>query len=283
MKEVSIIRTNNATYPKKGAFFRPFHIYPEYPFGNELSDKENHVYDMVRESLHYLELDSANFGTGKWNPLKDYVIPGDYVLIKPNMVLHENDFGGGTDCLYTHPSVVAAMVDYIWIALNGKGKIVIGDAPVQECDFETLVAESGYDELVAFYRKKGIDLELIDFRNVKTEEKEGLHFLRESEKAEGVTVDLGNKSAFADLSESRMKGFRITNYDPRIMGKHHMLGKNEYRIAREVLAADVIISMPKPKTHRKAGITAALKNMVGINASKEYLPHHTLGSKEEGG
>ena len=41
--------------------------------------------------------------------------------------------------------------------------------------------------------------------------------------------------------------------------------------------------MPKPKTHRKAGVTISLKNLVGINANKEFLPHHTLGSKAEGG
>ncbi|HEX9060671.1 MAG TPA: DUF362 domain-containing protein, partial [Clostridia bacterium] len=40
---------------------------------------------------------------------------------------------------------------------------------------------------------------------------------------------------------------------------------------------------PKPKTHRKAGITSALKNFIGINGNKDWLPHHTKGSKEEGG
>lgn len=47
--------------------------------------------------------------------------------------------------------------------------------------------------------------------------------------------------------------------------------------------ADVIINMPKPKTHRKAGITASLKNIVGISSRKEYLPHHTNGAIIEGG
>ena len=39
--------------------------------------------------------------------------------------------------------------------------------------------------------------------------------------------------------------------------------------------------MPKPKAHRKAGMTGAMKNMVGICVRKEYLPHHTQGSSYE--
>lgn len=41
--------------------------------------------------------------------------------------------------------------------------------------------------------------------------------------------------------------------------------------------------MPKPKSHRKAGVTISLKNFVGINTRKEFLPHHTMGSIKEGG
>lgn len=50
-----------------------------------------------------------------------------------------------------------------------------------------------------------------------------------------------------------------------------------------VMDADVIINVPKPKTHRIAGMTAALKNFVGINVRKEYLPHHTMGDHSTGG
>lgn len=41
--------------------------------------------------------------------------------------------------------------------------------------------------------------------------------------------------------------------------------------------------MPKFKTHAKSGITCALKNMVGINGIKDWLPHHKAGAYEEGG
>jgi Domain of unknown function (DUF362) len=47
--------------------------------------------------------------------------------------------------------------------------------------------------------------------------------------------------------------------------------------ARVLVEADVVINLPKLKTHKKAGVTCALKNLVGINGNKEYLPHHRVG------
>src|SRR5262249_10462304 len=46
---------------------------------------------------------------------------------------------------------------------------------------------------------------------------------------------------------------------------------------------DVVISLPKLKTHKKAGITVSLKNLVGINGGKNWLPHHTEGDPSVGG
>ena len=44
-----------------------------------------------------------------------------------------------------------------------------------------------------------------------------------------------------------------------------------------------IINLAKPKIHRKAGIIGDMKNLVGINGSKDWLPHHKRGSKFDGG
>jgi hypothetical protein len=41
--------------------------------------------------------------------------------------------------------------------------------------------------------------------------------------------------------------------------------------------------MPKLKTHKKTGITCALKNIVGITQRRNLLPHHNEGTPEEGG
>ena len=66
------------------------------------------------------------------------------------------------------------------------------------------------------------------------------------------------------------------------MLKHHNLSVHEYIITDYILKGDVVINVPKFKTHQKGGITVAMKNMVGINASKDCL-HHTLGARNEDG
>lgn len=282
MERICLVKEDINSYPDFDDIGRPSMNYPEYPF-EDISHEDNRIYQMVREGLFHMQLDIENYGSSLWNPLGMIVKPGNCVLVKPNLVLDENASGCGVDCLYTQPSVVAPVIDYIWIALKGEGKIVIGDAPLQECDFEKLAKQSGYDILIDYYRKKGIDIELVDFRNVKTCEKNGLHYLREDEGLNGVIVQLDEDSAFADFNDDQLERLRITNYDPRILRQHHYGNKHEYNVSQYVLNADVIINMPKPKTHRKAGVTISLKNLVGINANKEFLPHHMLGGKDEGG
>jgi len=280
---VGVIR-GKPEYPAKNTLFRPAKAYPEYPFQEYAA--ENYVYEMVRECFHILKMDEAHYGHPQWNPFRNIISPGDTVLLKPNLVRHINLNGLGEECLYTHPSVTAAVLDYVIIALKGTGKIIVGDAPVQSCNFQTLIDESGYAELIAYYQAKGIDVTLMDFRNVKTDIKEHVLIPQAEETAamqDGITVAFDTDSAFYKQGQVQDKAYRVTCYDPDILAAHHTGKKHEYRIHRCVLEANVIINLPKPKTHRKAGITGALKNMVGICTNKEYLPHHTRKSPEEGG
>jgi hypothetical protein len=46
---------------------------------------------------------------------------------------------------------------------------------------------------------------------------------------------------------------------------------------------DAIISVPKLKTHKKAGVTIGLKNLIGINGDKNWLPHHTENTSHDAG
>ena len=268
--------------------FLPEKKYPEYPYDIEAIDKSNTVYSMIREAFHLQHLDDGNYNTDKWNPLGQYISPGQHVLLKPNLVLHFNGSGMGMSCLITNVTVVAAVVDYVVIALKGEGQIIIGDAPIQDCDFDKLVKENGYGDLIKEYGSRGVKLILRDFRNTKAHDVGGVYaadqrITEHGSKDNGIVVQLDRDSAFSGLSEEHLERLRVTNYDPRIMGKHHNALKHEYKIAKDIIDADVIINLPKPKTHRKAGITAALKNLIGINANKEYLPHHTIGSKDENG
>jgi hypothetical protein len=58
---------------------------------------------------------------------------------------------------------------------------------------------------------------------------------------------------------------------------------HKYCVTRHLFNADLVISLPKVKTHQKAGITAALKNIVGLNGDKDFLPHHRIGGTGRGG
>ena len=238
---------------------------------------------MVSQAFRLLDLDAAHMGMPEWNPLGEYITPGDHVLIKPNFVMHYNPSGDGEECLYTQASVVDAIIKYVVRALNGSGNIIVGDAPMQRCQFDVLIKESGYEQLIEKWRSQGVDITLRDFRNTISDVVNGIVVEKELHQNEAVVVDLGDKSSFSGLSEKHMKNMRVTSYDPRILQKHHSIEKHEYLVAKDILDADVIINVPKPKTHRKAGMTGALKNLVGINCSKEYLPHHTKQSHDEQG
>ena len=280
--DVAIFKTDKTFYPPKDNLFRPSIRYPEYLF-DEISEKENDVYNSVRETIRLMGYDSENYGTTGWNPFGKFINKYSNVLIKPNFVMDNNRSGEGTDCLYTNPSVIAPVIDYVIKAQEGKGRIIIGDAPMQECKFDLLVKESGLESLVDFYKSKGINIELIDFRELKSEIVMGVHKQTIEHKHTGTIIDLGENSEFYKENQENIKNLRITNYDPRRLASHHNKEKHEYYVSNYLLEADVVINMPKPKTHRKAGVTIAMKNMVGINARKEFLPHHTLGSVAYGG
>lgn len=279
---VAIVDAKTFKYPE--TCFRPSIDYPELrQLGFGISKEDNQVYDAVRESFYLLGLDKENYGHEKWNPLGKIISPGDNVLIKPNLVMDHNLYSeGGTKCLYTQPSVVAPIIDYAILALKGKGNITIGDAPMQECQFD-VIRKSGFNELIEFYSLKGINVQFVDFRELTSVIVDGIHHNSINENVRGKVVDLSNESEFWGVEEKTLNKMRVTNYDPRILTSHHNNRKQEYYVSDYVLSADVIINMPKPKSHRKAGATMALKNLVGINTRKEYLPHHTMGSKDTGG
>ena len=87
-------------------------------------------------------LDAAHQGTSAWNPLSAVVEPGMNVVVKPNWVTHHNQNNAGLECLITHPSLLDALCRYILKARPGR--LTIGDAPVQGCDFAQLMAVSRY-------------------------------------------------------------------------------------------------------------------------------------------
>src|SRR5207249_2312975 len=96
--------------------------------------------------------------------------PGNQVVLKPNLVIHFHEYGGPIEPVITHGSLIRAVVDYVWIALQGQGRITIGDAPLQLADFGQLVRLAGLATLQQFYEKElRFPLHVIDFRRYRSE------------------------------------------------------------------------------------------------------------------
>jgi uncharacterized protein (DUF362 family) len=267
-------------YPARPPYDPP-ERYPELPPGRPAIDPGNAVYASVRRAFALLGLDAARQGTSAWNPLGDLIRPGDRVLVKPNLVRHFHGDDRGLEALVTHPSVVRAVLDYAALALRGEGSIVVGDAPLQYADFAATLASTGLDLVLEESRRHaGVPVRAIDFRRERSEKRGGLIVSRlpnEGDPEGYRVVELGAASRFAGVPEARQRRFRVTQYDPRTMRDAHHEGRHAYLLPASVLRADVVLNLPKLKTHRKAGITAAMKNLVGINGSKDWLPHHTAG------
>jgi hypothetical protein len=96
-----------------------------------------------------------------------------------------------------------------------------------------------------------------------------------------LVIDLEERSRLDPITKPNTH-FSVADYDMNVTQACHEVGKHEYVIARTILEADTIISIPKLKTHEKVGITTCLKNLVGIIGSKGCLPHFRLGVPEEG-
>ncbi|MGN6387234.1 MAG: DUF362 domain-containing protein [Verrucomicrobiota bacterium] len=94
-------------------------------------------------------------------------------------------------------------------------------------------------------------------------------------------VSLNESSEFVDFhGQGKLYG---ASYDMAETNERHRGDRHEYLLCRTPMDADVFINLPKLKTHKKVGVTCALKNLVGINANKNWLPHHTEGTPEDGG
>lgn len=268
-------------YPSEKYGYAPSVKYPEYCW-EDIAQERNEVYDMVRSTLHLYGLDQENFETPAWNPLGDIIKPGDTVLIKPNWVMHYNEnSSGGLDCLFTNTSITRAMIDYVSLALNGSGKIYVADSAMPDCNFDQFVKVAHLDVLKRSCEERGIQIEIKDLRGdvVKTFSKERII----TTETKGTEVDLGKDSYFVGLEHPK-NSLRYSFLDAKRMNEYYHKGAHHrYVISDIALAADVIINLPKIKTHRKAGYTAALKNYIGICYRKDAIPHFVKGNTDEGG
>lgn len=254
-------------------------------------ETENKVYQMVRDCLSNQNFDSEHLHSKEWNPLSDVISPGNTVVLKPNLVKENHPLGKeGFVSTITHPSILRPIIDYCILALKGDGKIIICDAPLQSTDFEILIRESGLNQLIDFYavnlKNTKISINLLDLRKQRLVLSQNLkkdYAINLPGDPLGYTIIDLNKDSYHKQISNQWKRYAVTNYKLNTLRKYHNKDKHCYFISNTILSADVVISIPKLKTHKKAGITVAQKNFIGINASKDFLPHHRSGIPSKGG
>jgi uncharacterized protein (DUF362 family) len=285
---VSVIQRPGVTYPEDEAGYPPSEAYPEYRGSEPLAQRTNPVYGMVRDCLAQAGLDAERFGSPEWNPLGDFVPAGSRVFVLCNFVHHRLDLESEADFLSkcTHGSVVRALVDYLLIATGPSGFVRFGNAPVQSCNWNRVLEDTGAARVVEYYRRIGAPVEACDLRmfvaerdlmgRVKNVETRG-------DDGQIVAIDLGADSLLDCLYEGSQPKFRVGEYDPDRTEAHHGQGRHVYLLHQHVLGADVVVSIPKLKTHKKVGITCGIKGSVGAIAHKDCLAHHRLGSPDAGG
>ncbi len=212
--------------------------------------------------------------------LSDEVIKGKRILIKPNWVTHSSI---DTDeiCLRTNDQFVLSALELV--LEKSPEEVIIGDAPIQGCNWMKMINMNFYQQIEQLSVKAGIPISIKDFRRVTFDPRlnnpqRELHPI-----SEYIIFDVGADSWLEPISNNTKKPFRVTCYDPRKLAETHREGMHIYCVTKEVFEADVVLSMPKIKTHQKTGITCALKNLVGLNGDKDYLPHHRVGGIKSGG
>lgn len=284
--EVSLVKVEKPEYPENPPFDPDF-LFPEYPFkGSEISFSPNYVYKGIRDTFRVLGFDASNYGKPQWNPLGVVIKPGQSVVLKPNFVMHENRAGHSIESVITNGSVLRAIVDYVLIALENSGEICIVDAPQYEADYEKILDITGTKQFVDELRKRTrVSIILADLRVEQAIEKDGLVVRRQRLKGDPkgyIAIDMGERSYFRGLRD-KVTSLRGSDYDSAETVLHHNENRHEYLLSKTIMSADVFINVPKLKTHRKTGVTLCLKNLIGINGDKNWIPHYRLGGPRSGG
>jgi uncharacterized protein (DUF362 family) len=283
-KDVAVYTQTAARYSEKPPYDPP-DSYPEYQL-EAGPDPTNDTYRSIRESFVLLGLDKEHYDKPNWNPLGNLINPGETVLLKPNLIAHSHMYTDEWQHVITHGSVIRAVLDYVYIALRGQGKIIIADAPQTDSKMDLIKQRIGIEAIQDLYwNQKKFAVEFSDLRDEHWVMKDGVCV--ETVKLPGdplgnANINLAHDSFF-DEHEGLNKRYYGAFYDVAETNEHHRNGVHEYMISRTALQSDVFINLPKLKTHKKVGVTLNLKNLVGINGNKNWLPHYAIGSPEENG
>ena len=222
-----------------------------------------------------------------WEPLfRNRIYSGQTVVLKPNWLSHSHKYDENEwEAVITHPAVITSILKKVLQCLEGHGKVIITDAPQTQSSWKKIMARMTPEVWMEMGAKSGVEIELLDLRDDEWTTKGDVIIKREKlvgDPLGSTECDLNEFSEFVTHSPSK-KGYYGADYDLSETNLAHSNGYHRYRVSRSVVSADVFINIPKMKTHKKAGITCSLKNLVGINTYKNWLPHHSEGTPDEGG
>jgi len=218
------------------------------------------------------------------------VLPkGDFkrIVIKPNWVHHEVSPDFPIRAMVTSVGVIEAAIEACLSMYPGAKEIAVGDVPLQSCDFDLLLAQSGAAIMAEKYARYATPrITFGDWRRERLVMRRG--FISTSSSGtfgdprgyREVTLDA---ASHLEPISTKGAGFGVSDLSATKLRSKQGVGLHRYLISGSVLAADLVVNLPKMKTHQKAGITGALKNLVGCNGEKAYLAHYVRGRPCDGG
>ena len=215
------------------------------------------------------------------------ILSTDTVVVKPNFVQESRVQDGDWEYVIKHHIIITSVIELVTEILKNPGKISIADAPMTGASFSKILNHMPIDEWKKYCLDREVSIEIIDLRDEEWKmASNGIILSRKKlpgDPSGNVIANLRNdNSEFFNKPVTKQLLYGA-DYDIKETNKAHNGVDNIYCVSRTVIDADVLINLPKLKTHRKAGITCCLKNLVGINTNKNLLPHHTIGTPKVGG
>jgi uncharacterized protein (DUF362 family) len=209
------------------------------------------------------------------------------VVVKPNWIQESHDKNADEwESLITHPVIIEIVVEELTANMGGTGSIIVCDAPQSNARFAKIIDRGDFGVRLDRLRQRfpQLSLSVLDLRReifVIRNEVIVDRFANIPDPLGYTQLDLGVDSLFF---QHRGEGhYYGADYDRKEVNEHHCGTKHEYLVASTPLNCDLFINLPKLKTHKKTGLTCSLKNLVGINGDKNWLPHHAEGHPGEGG
>jgi uncharacterized protein (DUF362 family) len=220
------------------------------------------------------------------NPFAGMVTPGQTVFIKPNWVAHRYrascNMQHDVFTTITHPQVIREVALLADRALQGRGRILIGDNPSIDANFAELLKVQGLDDL---HTEMGAELALLDLRPLVCADLadygcKGRMTRQPGDPLGETVINLGKESLLYGMNPKLFRG--VFNEREETV-RAHTRETQLYSFSNSIYTADLFISIPKLKTHHKVGTTLNLKGLVGTMGTKNYLVHWREGFPAIGG